>query len=85
MIRRMGLVVHGGRPAAVAAAARVREWAASRCSAGCVDIDAWSDDPARPRRAAKDEAAAGPVEFSGSTDGFFSGAKATRQNGQGEE
>jgi NAD+ kinase len=58
VIRRMGLVVHGGRPEAVAAAARIREWGASRCASGCVDIDAWSDDPARPRRGAKDEAAA---------------------------
>jgi NAD+ kinase len=57
VIRRIGLVVHGGRPAAVAAAERVREWAASRCTAGCVDVDAW-DDPARPRRTAGDEAAA---------------------------
>lgn len=58
MISRIGLVVHGGRPAAAAAAAQVREWAASCCSAGCVDVDVWSDDPAKPRRTAKDEAAA---------------------------
>lgn len=58
MIRRIGLVVHAGRPEAVAAAARVREWAAARCSAGCVDIDVWSDDPAKPRRTAEGEAAA---------------------------
>lgn len=58
MIRRIGLVVHAGRPAAVAAAAQVREWAASCCTAGCVDVDVWSDDPARPRRTAADEAAA---------------------------
>jgi NAD+ kinase len=57
VISRIGLVVHGGRPSAVAVAAKVREWAASRCSAGCVDVDAW-DDPARPRRSARDEAAA---------------------------
>jgi NAD+ kinase len=58
VIRRIGLVIHAGRPAAVAAAAKVREWAASRCTAGCVDIDVWSDDPGTPRRTAKDEAAA---------------------------
>ena len=57
MISRIGLVVHGGRPAAVAAAAQVRAWAGDRCTSGCVDIDVW-DDPARPRRVAKDEAAA---------------------------
>jgi NAD+ kinase len=58
VINRIGLVVHGGRASAVAAAAQVREWAASHCSGGCVDIDVWSDDPARPRRTAEDEAAA---------------------------
>lgn len=58
MISRIGLVVHAGRPEAVAAAQRVREWAAARCTAGCVDVDVWSDDPARPRRSAEDEAAA---------------------------
>jgi NAD+ kinase len=58
VIRRIGLVVHGGRPAAVAVGKRVREWAASRCSAGCVDIDVWSEDPEQPRRNAMDEAAA---------------------------
>jgi NAD+ kinase len=57
VISRIGLVVHGGRPSAVAAAAQVREWAGDRCTSGCVDIDVW-DDPARPRRTAKDEAAA---------------------------
>jgi NAD+ kinase len=57
VISRIGLVVHGGRPSAVAVAAKVREWAGSRCAAGCVDVDAW-DDPARPRRSARDEAAA---------------------------
>jgi NAD+ kinase len=58
VISRIGLVVHGGRPAAVATAERVREWAGDRCSSGCVDIDVWSDDPGRPRRTAEDEAAA---------------------------
>jgi NAD+ kinase len=57
VISRIGLVVHGGRPEAVAAAAQVRAWARDRCAAGCVDIDVWSDDPAKPRRTAKDEAA----------------------------
>jgi NAD+ kinase len=54
---RMGLVVHGGKPAAIAAAARVREWASGR-GVGCVDIDVWNDDPGRPRRTAAAEAAA---------------------------
>lgn len=57
MISRIGLVVHGGRPEALAAAGQVRKWAYGR-SAGCVDIDVWSDDPDRPRRTAAGEAAA---------------------------
>jgi NAD+ kinase len=58
VIGRIGLVVHAGRPEAVAAAARVRQWAAAYCTAGCVDVDVWSDDPAKPRRNAADEVAA---------------------------
>jgi NAD+ kinase len=58
VIRRMGIVVHTGRPEAVALAEKVREWAGSRCTAGCVDVDVWSDDPEKPRRNAQDEAAA---------------------------
>jgi NAD+ kinase len=57
VISRIGLVVHAGRPAAVAAAAQVRKWAFNG-SAGCVDIDVWTDDPGRPRRTAEGEAAA---------------------------
>jgi NAD+ kinase len=57
MISRIGLVVHGGRPAAVAAGARVREWAV-RCGTGCVDVDVWRDAPGSPRRTAAGEAAA---------------------------
>jgi NAD+ kinase len=58
VISRIGLVVHAGRPEAVAAASRVREWAAVRCGARCVDVDVWNDDPAKPRRNAQEEAAA---------------------------
>jgi NAD+ kinase len=57
VISRIGLVVHGGRPAAVAAGARVREWAV-RFGTGCVDVDVWSDAPDSPRRTAAGEAAA---------------------------
>jgi NAD+ kinase len=57
VISRIGLVVHAGRPSAVAAAGRVREWAI-RCGMGCVDVDVWSDDPDTPRRSAAGEAAA---------------------------
>lgn len=57
VISRIGLVVHGGRPAAVAAAAQVRAWAL-RCGSGCVDVDVWSDEPDIPRRSPGGEAAA---------------------------
>jgi NAD+ kinase len=53
----MGLVVHRGKPAAVAAAAQVRAWA-SRCGTGCVEVDAWGDDQESPRRTATAEAEA---------------------------
>ena len=37
---RIGLVVHGGKPAAIAAADRVRTWAINH-KMPCVDIDVW--------------------------------------------
>ncbi len=49
---RIGLVVHEGRPAAVATAAVVREWA-ERHSMDVIDIDVWGKDP--HRKTAKDE------------------------------
>jgi NAD+ kinase len=53
----IGLVVHHGRPAAVAAAERVRHWAGLR-GMPVHDIDVWMDGIAGPRRRnAKDEAA----------------------------
>ena len=57
VISRMGLVVHRGKPAAVAAAAKVHAWA-SRCGTGCVEVDTWSYDLDSPRRTAEAEAAA---------------------------
>lgn len=57
VVRAIGLVVHGGRPAALAAAARVRDWA-RRQQVPCVDIDVWSQDAAGRRRTAWSEAEA---------------------------
>jgi NAD+ kinase len=54
--RRIGLVVHEGRAAAVDAAAVVREWAAAR-GIPVSRLDVWSPDA--QRRSAADEAAAG--------------------------
>ncbi|MEU2349104.1 NAD(+)/NADH kinase [Modestobacter sp. NPDC049651] len=52
-IQRIGLVVHGGKPAARDAAARVREWAAAQ-GLGCADIDVWGEGA--ERRSAHEEA-----------------------------
>jgi NAD+ kinase len=54
--RRIGLVVHEGRAAAVDAAQVVRDWAASR-SIPVTQLDVWGDDA--QRRSAAEEAAAG--------------------------
>ena len=50
MTSRIGLVVHGGKPAAIAAADRVRQWAADR-SIPCVDIDVWDGSDSVSRHA----------------------------------
>ncbi|MFC4031835.1 NAD(+)/NADH kinase [Streptomyces polygonati] len=54
-IRRLGLVVHEGRPAAVAGAQTVRAWSA-RHGIGCVDIDVWGEH--ENRRSGREEVAA---------------------------
>ncbi|MGW2420621.1 NAD(+)/NADH kinase [Streptomyces sp. NPDC001709] len=41
-VNRIGLVVHGGRPEAVAAARTVRAWCAEH-AVGCADIDVWQE------------------------------------------
>jgi NAD+ kinase len=53
-LRRIGLVVHGGRPRAVAAAEVVRRWCTDH-GTEWVEIDVWADQA--PRRSASDEAA----------------------------
>ena len=58
-VRRIGLVVHEGRPAAVAAAQRVRAWASAH-GVPLTEMDVWGDDGDLPaRRHAADEAEAG--------------------------
>jgi NAD+ kinase len=56
MIGRIGLVVHGGRPAAVSAADEVRQWA-QRHEVPWGDIDVWDSTPDNARRSGVDEAA----------------------------
>lgn len=41
-VERVGLVVHGGKEVALAAAREVRRWATSR-DIPCTDIDVWDD------------------------------------------
>jgi NAD+ kinase len=56
MMERIGLVVHGGRAAAVSVADDVRRWAAER-AIPCVDVDVWGPPVANPRLSAAKEAA----------------------------
>jgi NAD+ kinase len=56
MVTAIGLVVHTGKPAAVAAAAQVREWAQAR-GLSSTDIDVWTVNGANGRLDAADEAA----------------------------
>lgn len=58
MVERIGLVVHGGREAAVGAAGRVRVWCAAR-GVGCADIDVWHDKGTARRSSSAEAAAAG--------------------------
>jgi NAD+ kinase len=55
MIGRIGLVVHGGKPAAISAAGQVRRWASDR-GIPCVDIDVWEPSDSGTRRNAVQEA-----------------------------
>ncbi|MFD4975901.1 NAD(+)/NADH kinase [Streptomyces sp. NPDC058424] len=48
-VRRIGLVVHGGRGEAAAAARTVREWCDEH-GVGCADIDVWHDGERRSSR-----------------------------------
>ncbi|WP_225847083.1 NAD(+)/NADH kinase [Streptomyces sp. HPF1205] len=60
-ISRLGLVVHEGRPAAVAGARTVREWCARR-GISCVDIDVWGT-PGTRRSGQAEVAAAGRLDL----------------------
>jgi NAD+ kinase len=55
MIKRLGLVVHGGKSAAIAAADEVRAWVRQN-GIDCVDIDVWNAPDGGPRLNAMDEA-----------------------------
>ncbi|MBV2354072.1 NAD(+)/NADH kinase [Streptomyces sp. J2-1] len=79
-VERIGLVVHGGRPEAVAAARAVREWCAEH-SVGCADIDVWQEGA---RHSAREElsAAADPdlIVTLGGDGTFLRGARLAAEN-----
>ena len=86
---RIGLVIHHGRPAAVAAADRVRGWAAAHRVEVC-EVDVWEDEPdhaglLRGRRNSADEAAASGhpdlVVTIGGDGTFLRGARVAAQDG----
>ncbi|MFD8866601.1 NAD(+)/NADH kinase [Streptomyces sp. NPDC059590] len=81
-LTRLGLVVHQGRPAAVAAAQTARAW----CDAHdvvCADIDVWREGV--PRRGGQDEAVAaghpGAVMTFGGDGTFLRGARIAAKDG----
>jgi NAD+ kinase len=84
---RIGLVIHHGRPAAVAAADRVRAWAAARGIA-VSEVDVWRDEPGQPvgtRRNSADEVAASGhpdlIVTVGGDGTFLRGARVAAQDG----
>lgn len=84
---RIALVIHHGRPAAVAAADRVRGWAAAHGLA-VSEVDVWQDEPqdGRPsRRNSAEEAAAGGhpdlIVTVGGDGTFLRGARIAAQDG----
>lgn len=76
LLNRLGLVVHQGRPVAVAAAQAARRWCAAR-DIECFDIDVWREG--EPRRSGQEEAAAarhpGLIVTFGGDGTFLRGAR----------
>lgn len=80
-VRRVGVVVHGGRPAAVTAADVVRRWCV-RQDVGCVAIDVWSQGEQRRDAREEVEAAGSPdlIVTLGGDGTFLRGARLAAQN-----
>ena len=86
---RIGLVIHHGRPAAVAAADRVRGWAAAH-GVAVREVDVWQDEPGpagmlgRRRNSADEAAASGHPDLIVTVGGdgtFLRGARVAAQDG----
>ncbi|HZD99610.1 MAG TPA: NAD(+)/NADH kinase [Micromonosporaceae bacterium] len=75
-VRRIGLVVHGGRQAALDAGARVRRWATDH-GIPTADIDVWDDDNGRLSARAEAEKAGHPdlIVTVGGDGTFLRGAR----------
>ncbi|MEE4540600.1 NAD(+)/NADH kinase [Streptomyces sp. V4-01] len=75
-LRRLGLVVHGGRAEAVAGGRTVEEWCA-RNGIGCAEIDVWGQDRGRRSSLEEFKAAGGPdlIVTLGGDGTFLRGAR----------
>ncbi|MER6304813.1 NAD(+)/NADH kinase [Streptomyces sp. NPDC001657] len=80
-VQRVGVVVHGGRPGAVAAAEVVRRWCA-RQEVGCVAIDVWGEGEHRRDAGEEVDAAGRPdlIVTLGGDGTFLRGARLAAQN-----
>lgn len=79
-VSRVGLVVHAGRPAAVAAADAVREWCAGH-DVSCADIDVWQEGARHSAREEVDSAGDPDLIVTLGGDGtFLRGARLAAAN-----
>ncbi|MEU1409189.1 NAD(+)/NADH kinase [Streptomyces sp. NPDC005728] len=79
-VNRIGLVVHGGRAEAVAAAGSVREWCAEH-AVGCADIDVWQEGERHSAREEIDTAGDPDLIVTLGGDGtFLRGARLAAEN-----
>ncbi|AYN42805.1 NAD(+)/NADH kinase [Streptomyces dangxiongensis] len=79
-VNRVGLVVHGGRAEAVAAARAVREWCDEH-AVGCTDIDVWREGARHSAREEVDAAGDPDLVVTLGGDGtFLRGARLAAEN-----
>ncbi|MBL1106479.1 NAD(+)/NADH kinase [Streptomyces sp. 5-8] len=79
-VNRVGLVVHGGRAEAVAAARAVRAWCAEH-AVGCSDIDVWQEGARHSAREEVDSAGDPDLIVTLGGDGtFLRGARLAAEN-----